>query len=95
MEPVNSEQLALRDLANLSLGFKQLRLGQPEPALQSLSRVRLEGPLSNQALLAAGWAWYALDQFDKAVVPWRVLLKRNATDAASQEAILAIPASYA
>jgi hypothetical protein len=95
LQPHNSEQLALRDLANLSLGLRQLRLGQAEPAVQSLSRVRLEGPLSNQALLASGWAWYALDQFDKAVVPWRVLLERNATDAATQEAILAIPASYA
>jgi hypothetical protein len=95
MQPLDSEQLALRDLANLSLGLKQLRLGQIEPALQSLSRVRLEGPVSNQALLASGWAWYALDQYDKAVLPWSVLLKRNATDAATQEAILAIPASYA
>jgi hypothetical protein len=95
MQPQNSEQLALRDLANLSLGLKQLRLGQAEPALQNLSRIRVEGPLSNQALLASGWAWYALAQFDKALVPWHVLLERNATDAATQEAILAIPASYA
>jgi len=95
LEPGNAEQLALRDLANLSLGIKQLHLGQAESALQSLSRVRLQGPLSNQALLATGWARYALDQFDQALVPWRVLLKRNATDAATQEAILAIPASYA
>ncbi len=95
MKPENSEQLALRDLANLSLGLKQLRLGENEPALQSLSRIRLEGPLSNQALLASGWAWYALQQFDKALVPWRLLLERNATDAPTQEAILAIPANYA
>jgi tetratricopeptide (TPR) repeat protein len=95
MQPGDSEQLALRDLANLSLGLKQLRLGQVEPALQSLSRVRLEGPFSNQALLASGWGWYALDQYDKAVVPWSVLVKRNEPDAATQEAILAIPASYA
>ena len=95
LQPYNPEQLALRDLANLSLGLKQLRLGKAEPALQNLSRIRLEGPLSNKALLASGWAWYALDQFDRAVVPWRILLEHNATDAATQEAILAIPASYA
>jgi len=95
MQPGNPEQMALRDLANLSLGLKRLRLGQAQPALQALARVRVEGPLSNQALLASGWAWYALGQYDKAVVPWRVLLQHNTTDAATQEAILAIPASYA
>jgi len=89
------ELLALRDLSNLSLGLKHLRLGQPDPALQSLLRIRLEGPLSNQALLASGWAWYRLQQFDKALVPWRLLLERNAVDSATQEAILAIPANYA
>ncbi len=95
MEPGNEEYLALRDLANLSLGLKQLRMEQAEAALESLSRVRLEGPLSNKALLASGWAWYRLGQFDRAQVPWRLLLQRNAVDVATQEAILAIPANYA
>lgn len=91
----DSERLALRDQANLSLGLKQLRLGFAESALESLSRIRLEGPLSHAALLASGWAWYRLDQFDKALIPWRVLLRRNAVDPATQEAILAIPSNYA
>jgi len=89
------EQLALRDLSNLSLGLMQLRMELPEPALQNLSRIRLEGPLSNQALLASGWAWYRLQQYDRAQVPWRLLLRNNAVDAATQEAVLAIPANYA
>jgi hypothetical protein len=96
MKTVDSPELkALRDRSNLSLGLKQLRMELPEPALESLSRVRLEGPLSNEALLASGWAWYRLEQFDKAMIPWRVLLQRNAVDAATQEAILAIPTNYA
>ena len=94
-ESASEEKLALRDLSNLSLGLKYLRLGQPEPALQSLLRIRLEGPLSNQALLASGWAWYRLQQFDRALLPWRLLLQRNAVDLSTQEAILAIPANYA
>ena len=89
------EMLALRDRANLSLGLKQLRLEMNESALESLSRVRLEGPLSHHALLATGWARYRMNQFDKALLPWRLLLNRNAVDAATQEAILAIPSSYA
>ncbi len=94
IEPQGVEQKALRDRANLSLGLKQLRLEQPEAALASLSRIRLEGPLSHEALLASGWAWHHLGQHDKAQTPWRLLLRRNALDAATQEAILAIPASY-
>jgi hypothetical protein len=95
LESQSPELHALRDRANLSLGLKQLRMELPEPALESLSRIRLEGPLSNQALLASGWAWYRLEQFDKAMIPWRLLLQRNAVDAATQEAILAIPTNYA
>ena len=91
----DSETLSLRDRANLSLGLKQLRLAQNEEALESLSRIRLEGPLSHEALLASGWAWYRLDQPEKALVPWQFLLRRNAVDPATQEAILAIPSSYA
>ena len=95
MKAPSAELKGLRDRANLSLGLKQLRLDLPEAALESLSRIRLEGPLSNQALLASGWAWYRLEQFDKASNPWRLLIRRNAVDAATQEAILAIPANYA
>ena len=91
----SSELLALRDQANLSLGLKQLRMGRNRQALDSLSRIRLEGPLSHEALLASGWAWQRLKQPQKAILPWRLLLERNAVDAATQEAILAIPSSYA
>ena len=94
MEVTTPEMLALRDRANLSLGLKQLRLEYNEPALETLSRVRLEGPFSHQALLATGWARYRLNQFEKALTPWRLLLQRNAVDAATQEAILAIPSGY-
>jgi hypothetical protein len=51
--------------------------------------------MSHEALLASGWAWHRLDQPERALLPWRLLLKRNAVDAATQEAILAIPSSYA
>ncbi len=91
----NSEVLALRDRANLSLGLKQIRLELPESAIDSLSRVRLNGPLSHEALLASGWAWHQLKEYEKALVPWRELLRRNSLDSATQEAILAIPANYA
>ncbi len=95
MQVRTPEMLALRDRANLSLGLVQLRRGEHESAIETLSRIRLEGPMSHEALLASGWAWYRMEQFEKAMVAWRVLLQRNAVDAATQEAILAIPANYA
>ena len=65
-----------------------------ERAYQSLDRVRLEGPFSNQALLRAGWAEVSAGNFERALVPWNILAKREVTDTAVQEALLAAPFAY-
>lgn len=89
------ELAALRDKANLALGFAWLKAGRPGDAKQVLQRVRLEGPQSNKALLGVGWADSAEKQFSKALVPWLELRDRNMLDAAVQESYLAIPYAYA
>lgn len=89
------ELAALRDKANLALGFAWLKAGRPADAKQVLQRVRLEGPQSNKALLGVGWADSAEKQFTKALVPWLELRDRNMLDAAVQESYLAIPYAYA
>ena len=61
---------------------------------RSLDRVRLEGPFSNQALLRAGWADVSAQNFQRALVPWSILAEREPTDAAVQEALLALPFAY-
>ncbi|MFT5398459.1 MAG: hypothetical protein ACI9LO_000229 [Planctomycetota bacterium] len=94
MDPADEEDLAIRDQSNLALGLKQLRMGQTEAAIETLSRVRLLSPVSSQALLATGWAWYKLENFDKALLLWRELIRKNAVDAATDEALLAIPEYY-
>ncbi|NNE62562.1 MAG: tetratricopeptide repeat protein [Gammaproteobacteria bacterium] len=91
LKNTTGELSALRDRANLSMGLSQLRVNQPGAALQSLQKIRLQGPFSNTALLATGWGWTALEQSGKALVPWLELASRNTIDAATQEAILAIP----
>src|SRR5439155_16275979 len=48
--------LAIRDKTNLVLGSMLFEAGDFERAKESLDRVRLEGPFSNEALLRAGWA---------------------------------------
>jgi hypothetical protein len=91
----NEEQRALRDKANVALGFAALRDGQPQQARAFLERVRLNGLESNQALLGFGWAADALKNPKLALVPWVELAGRDPTDAAVLEAQLAVPYAYA
>jgi hypothetical protein len=59
-----------------------------------LDRVRLNGPFSNRALLGSGWADAFQGRFERALVPWSVLVTREVTDASVQEAMLAVPYAY-
>lgn len=86
---------AIRDKANLVLGYRLLEAEKPEQARQYLDRVRMVGPFSDKALLGSGWADVALGRFDRALVPWSILVKRNPTDKAVQESMLGVPYSYA
>lgn len=87
--------LAIRDKSNLLLGTVMYETVDLARAAQSLDRVRLDGPFSNQALLRAGWAEAAAERYDRALVPWNILVQREPTDAAVQEAMLAVPHAYA
>ena len=89
------ELAALRDKANLALGFAWLKAGRAGEAKTVLQRVRLEGPQSNKALLGAGWADSAEKRYTKALAPWLELRGRNMLDAAVQESYLAVPYAYA
>ena len=92
---VDPAAFAIRDKANLVLGTMLFESGNFERARQSLDRVRLEGPFSNQALLRAGWAEATAKHYDRALVPWNILAAREPTDVAVQEAMLAVPSAYA
>src|SRR5213593_480202 len=87
--------IAIRDKSNLVLGTMLFESGNLERAKQALDRVHLEGPFSNQALLRAGWAEASAQQYDRALVPWNILVDREPTDAAVQEVMLAVPHAYA
>jgi hypothetical protein len=88
------ELLALKDRANLALGFAELQAEQPARAKVSLERVRLNGPYSNKALLGTGWADAALGDYKAALDPWMELRGRNLLDAAVQESLLAVPFAF-
>jgi len=95
LQATDEAGLAIRDKTNLVLGTMLFEAGDFERAKQSLDRVRLDGPFSNQALLRAGWAEATAEKYDRALVPWNILVEREPTDAAVQESMLAVPHAYA
>lgn len=88
------ELAALRDKANVALGYTLLKANRPAEAKSALQRVRLVGPQSNKALLGVGWADSAEEQYTKALAPWLELRGRNVLDSAVQESYLAVPYAY-
>jgi tetratricopeptide (TPR) repeat protein len=94
MDARNNEQDALKDKANLVLGYTLIEAGKPDQAKAHLQRVRLRGPYSNMALLGAGWADAELNRHQQALVPWTELHGRDVMDASVQESMLALPYAY-
>jgi len=90
----DSLTLAIKDKANLVLGSKLLKEKNFEGSKQVLDRVRLNGPFSNRALLGSGWADAFQGRFERAMVPWSILVTREVTDAPVQEAMLTAPYAY-
>lgn len=90
----NTAELAIRDKANLVLGFRLLESNQPVLAKKYLDRVRLDGPFSDKALLGSGWAAAAAGKYERALVPWTMLSKRDITNKAVQEVQLGVPYAY-
>jgi hypothetical protein len=94
MEATTPELTALKDRANLALGFAYLQAEQPAAARAPLARVRLNGPYSNRALLGIGWANASLGDYRGALTPWLELRSRDVLDAAVQESYLAVPYAF-
>jgi hypothetical protein len=93
--PADTPELyALKDRANLALGFAYLQANQPQRARAPLARVRLTGPYSNKALLGIGWADAALGDYRGALTPWMELRSRSLLDSAVQESYLAVPYAF-
>ena len=88
------EMLALKDRANLALGLAYLQAKEPARARGAIDRVRLEGPFSGEALLAAGWADAADGNYRAALTPWLALHGRSALDPSVQEAYLTVPYAF-
>ncbi len=90
----DTETNALKDRAALAIGYNYLQQKQPERARQALVNVRLEGPFSNPALLALGYAHYQRQDVKRSLSFWLELLARNPADPTVQEAMLLAPRAY-
>ncbi len=88
------EMLALKDRANLALGLAYLKAKQPALAREAIDRIRLDGPFSDEALLAAGWAEAADGNYRAALTPWLALQGRSASDPSVQEVDLTVPYAF-
>jgi len=86
--------MAVKDKTNLVLADRLLTQERFAEAKINFDRVRLEGVFSNRALLGSGWADAVQDKLERALVPWSLLSQREVTDAAVQEALLAVPYAY-
>ncbi len=91
----NEELRALRDRANLALGYQLLRDSDGEQARKYLNRVRLRGPFMQEAMLGAGWADAERGNYEAALTPWLKLLELDSNQASAHEARLAVPYSFA
>ena len=86
----SDEDKALKDKANIALGYALLSDEEPLKARAYFERVRVKGPFSNKALLGLGWAYAMEKNYQKAIVPWMVLAKRERTDSSVYESMLAL-----
>lgn len=86
--------LAVKDKANLVLGYKLMENKKPTLAKKYFERIRLNGPFSSRALLGSGWADVSAEKYKQAVVPWTILSKRNITNQSVQEVLLGLPFAY-
>gem|GEM_PF-2854675 len=88
------EYLALADQANMALALISLGKRDTNSAGQHIRRIRKNGPLSNTAMLTAGWTASRSGNQDQALAHWIMLRDRNQRDRASLEVMTAIPHAY-
>jgi hypothetical protein len=88
------EHKALRDRAFAAAGYNYLNAKDSDQAVAVLSRVRLNSPLADKALLGYGWAHAQRNDFAGALRPWQTLVQKSVLLPAVQEGLLAVPYAY-
>ncbi|WP_455206252.1 tetratricopeptide repeat protein [Kaarinaea lacus] len=94
MHSSDPEIRALKDKANLVLGYGYLDKDKPDTAKAYLERMQLSGPFSNKALLALGRAYSDKKMHKQSLAPWLQLVERHPSDPAVQDALMAVPYAF-
>jgi tetratricopeptide (TPR) repeat protein len=93
--PIHTPEInTLRDKANTASGYALLAAGNYEQAAEDFTRVRLESPLVDRALLGYGWANSEMGDYQSALSPWLVLGERSVLSDSVRESLLAIPYAF-
>jgi tetratricopeptide (TPR) repeat protein len=90
----NQEMRDIKDKANLMLGYANLDANEPERAKSYFKQLKLNGMLSNQALLGLGRAYSAKNEHKKSLIPWLKLIERDPSDPSVQDALMAVPYAF-
>lgn len=88
------ELAALKDQANLALGYSLLKISKASKARSYLQQIRLNNLMSNMALLGMGWSYAIEEDYEKALIYWIELYGRPLSSTYSYEASLAIPYAF-
>lgn len=94
MRERSDEHLGLYDKAMTAEGYSRLFAEDYVGAMAGFSKVRLDSPLANRALLGYGWAAFELEDYGRALKPWQVLAERVPVDENIQEVWIAVPTAY-
>ena len=95
LDTASEELLALRDKANLALGFALLQAERAADARPILERVRLDGPYSSKALLGRGLGRLLRSEISSGRwCPGLRCASADLLDSAVQESYLTVPYAY-
>jgi tetratricopeptide (TPR) repeat protein len=90
----SQETKSLRDRAYTALGYASMAVGDYAEAGRDFTRVRLDSPMSDRALLGYGWAVSAQEDYQAALSPWMALSKQAPDNQPVRESLLAVPYAY-
>lgn len=94
-QPLGTEEgRALQDKAYTAAGFAAIAAGEFAAAAGEFTRVRLDSPLADRALLGYGWAQAEQEDYRAALSPWLLLAERDPAGTSVRESLLAVPFAY-
>ncbi|PKG98449.1 lipopolysaccharide assembly protein LapB [Paraglaciecola sp. MB-3u-78] len=93
-QSVVAERAAIRDRANLTLGYTLLQQGDPHQGFRVFEKIRTEGLDAEAALLGYGWAAAQKDELQTALAIWQRLIHMPQNSEYTLEAYLASAYAY-